>query len=128
MRRGKDELPADVERVRGRLMEWRGERRLGQRIPEEVWAESVRAAGRYGIRYVSEALELDYGRLERRCGQPEQGDAGGQVAFVELAATRPEAVQCVVEVEKSNGTKLRVSVGDAATVDWCRVKEAFLGA
>jgi hypothetical protein len=34
----------------------------------------------------------------------------------------------LVELEKGNGAKLRVCVDDAAAVDWCRVKEAFLGA
>jgi hypothetical protein len=34
----------------------------------------------------------------------------------------------VIELEKGNGTRMRISVGDAATVDWGRMKEAFLGA
>jgi hypothetical protein len=50
------------------------------------------------------------------------------VAFVEVDALKREATRCVVELEKGNGAKLRVCVRDAATVDWCCVKEAFLGA
>jgi len=54
-------------------------------------------------------------------------DAEGE--FIELEAARSTgAASCVVELEKGNGAKLRVSVGDAATIDWCRLKEAFLGA
>jgi hypothetical protein len=33
-----------------------------------------------------------------------------------------------VELEKGNGTRMRIFVRDGATVDWCRMKEAFLGA
>jgi len=35
---------------------------------------------------------------------------------------------CVVELEKSNGTRMRIAVREAATVDWAKLKEAFLGA
>jgi hypothetical protein len=34
----------------------------------------------------------------------------------------------MVELEKGNGTRMRICVRDRATVDWCRLKEAFLGA
>ena len=128
MRKQIEGLPAEVERVRGQLVEWRGQRRHGQRIPEELWASSVRVARRYGLHRVSQALNLDYYQLKRRCGQQGACELGAEVAFVEIEAPKPEATSCVVELEKGNGAKLRVCVGDAATVDWCRVKEAFLGA
>jgi len=126
-RKRSEELPAEVERLRGQLQEWRGRRRHGQRIPEEIWAACVEVAHRHGLNRVSQALRLDYYQLKRRCGQEvEAGESGAKVAFLELGVPKQES--CVVELEKGNGAKLRVSVSDAATVDWCRVKEAFLGA
>jgi hypothetical protein len=38
------------------------------------------------------------------------------------------SVGCIVELEKGNGTRMRICVHDGAAVDWSRMKEAFLGA
>jgi hypothetical protein len=127
------ELPAEVKQVRGQLEEWRGQRRHGQRIPEELWGAAVRAARRHGLNLVGRALGLDYYQLKRRLGPNEAKKRPAQVAeavFVELAASKPEGADglCVVELEKENGAKVRVSVRDASAVDWRQVKEAFLGA
>ena len=130
-----EELPADVKRVRAELDEWRGQRRHGQRIPEEVWGTAVRAARRHGLNRVSRALGLDYYQLKKRSGlgkEKTRGAGGGEQVFVELAGVTPEAsdpnAACVVELEKGNGVRMRICVRDAATVDWSRMKEAFLGA
>jgi hypothetical protein len=125
------ELPAEVKQVRGQLTEWRRQRRPGQRIPEELWSAAVRAARRYGLNRVGHALGLDYNQLKRRLGKSEKGlGKSAEPVFVELAAAKPEQTDamCVVELEKGNGAKLRVSVREASAVDWRQVKEAFLGA
>ena len=127
-----EELPADVKRVRAELDEWRGQRRHGQRIPEEVWGTAVRAARRHGLNRVSRALGLDYYHLKKRSGLSKakrnaRPDSGA--VFVELEPGRVETgAACVVELEKGNGVRMRICVRDAATVDWSRMKEAFLGA
>jgi hypothetical protein len=118
-------LPAGVKRVRAELEEWRGQRDRGNRIPEALWEAAVAAARQHGVHRVSRALGLDYSCLKRRMRE----GSGGERLFVELGASRSASgTSCVVELEKGNGAKLRVCVDDAATVDWCRVKEAFLGA
>ena len=125
-------LPAELEQVRGELEQWRGQKRNGQRIPEPLWSAAVRAVRRHGLNRVSRALGLDYDHLKRRaglCKQNAEVRQGTEALFVELDGPRAETgVSCVVQLEKGNGAKLRVCVRDAATVDWCRVKEAFLGA
>lgn len=126
-------LPAEVERARVRLEKWRARRRPGQRIPDKVWAAAAAAARRHGLNCVCRALGLDYNGLKRRTQPNEEGEQtstpDGEALFVELASdSRQEGLSCVVELEKGNGAKLRVCVRDAATVDWCRLKEAFLGA
>lgn len=130
-RKAKKILPGEVEGVRGELAAWRGQRRPGQRIPEKLWAGAVRAARRHGLHRVGCALGLDYYQLKRRVGESENAlGPKAEVSFVELArGERPgsQAV-CVVELEKDNGAKLRVSVTDGSRVDWRQVKEAFLGA
>ena len=126
-------LPTEVKQVRVQLDEWRSHRRHGQRIPEELWGLAVKAARRHGLNRVSRALGLDYYHLKKRSGlgkQKARGAGGGEQMFVELASVATEATElaCVVELEKGNGVRMRISVRDAATVDWSRMKEAFLGA
>ena len=125
------ELPVAIEGVRGELEAWRARRRRGERIPGEVWRSAVRAAERHGVHRVSRALGLDYVHLKRRVGEARANGAGGCAGevFVELAGAGVESgAACVVELEKGNGTRMRIFVRDGATVDWCRMKEAFLGA
>jgi len=130
-----EELPGDVKRVRGQLDEWRGQRRQGQRIPEELWDTAVRVARRHGLNRVSRALNLDYYHLKKRSGLGEEkgrSRSGSEQLFVEVASVASEVTEpnaaCVVELEKGNGVRMRICVRDAATVDWSRMKEAFLGA
>jgi hypothetical protein len=127
------ELPAEVKQLAEDLRGWREQRRHGQRIPQELWNGAVSAARRHGLHQISQALKLDYYQLKRRVGGEKKGKGNGsksEALFEELPAmvARNSEARCVVELEKGNGAKLRVSVSDAATVDWCRVKEAFLGA
>jgi len=132
------ELPVGLERVRMELASWREQRQGGERIPKGLWGEAARAARQYGLNRVSKALGLDYNHLKRRAG----GHAGATVpsrgtgpVFVELSGgsagegPRTEAgLACVVELEKGNGTRMRICVREAVAVDWGKLKEAFLGA
>jgi hypothetical protein len=89
-------------------------------------------ARRYGLNPVSKTLGLDYNCLKRRVGK------GGGIpsstpslmpAFVEVKPdTAPGNFACLVELEKDSGTRMRICVQSAGAVDWCRIKEAFLGA
>ena len=56
------------------------------------------------------------------------GEESNAPVFIELEASASGSVECIVELEKSNGTRMRICVRDGASVDWARMKEAFLGA
>jgi len=125
-------LATELEQVRGALAAWRAAPGKGQRIPDAVWRKAVHAAKRHGLNPVSKALGLDYNCLKKHV-------AGGRwsgkrtvdlaPAFVEVKPEAPpEDLACVIELEKCGGTRMRICVKSAATVDWCRIKEAFLGA
>jgi hypothetical protein len=125
----KKETPEEVSVLGKRLAEWRAGRRRGQRIPEELWAEAAGLARRHGLNIVSNALGLDYYHLKKRSGMNGRNAQPEKEVFAELhAAVSESGGTCVVELEKGNGAKLRVSAGNAGMVDWCQVKEAFLGA
>ena len=127
-----ERLPVAIERVRVDLAAWRRRKRGRERIPEKLWRAAAAAARKHSVYKVSRALGLDYSDLKRRMAEGSGGKPAvgmGEPVFVELEAGRTEpGVGCVVQLEKGNGTRMRICVRDAAAVDWCRMKEAFLGA
>ena len=113
------------------LAAWRETRRGAERIPGGLWDAAVRAARQHGVHRVSRELGLDYNHLKRRCGGVARGQAAKASApvFVELGTQASEAeLACLVELEKGNGTRMRICVRDTVAVDWGKLKEAFLGA
>lgn len=126
-----ENLPVVIERVRAQFDIWRARKRKGARIPEPLWQAAADAARRHGVYPVSRAVRLEYSHLKRRVsgGRPCRNDESREPEFIELGGGVVGAgVGCIVELEKGNGTRMRISVRDGAAVDWCRVKEAFLGA
>lgn len=128
-----DGFLAELEPVREELAAWRANPEKGKAIPSSVWRKAVCVAKQHGVNSVSKALGLDYNHLKRRMahgGLRTRGNTGGGLpVFVEL---KPDAatsdLACVIELEKGGGTRMRICVKSASSVDWCRIKEAFLGA
>jgi hypothetical protein len=120
-------LPVSVERVRSQFEEWRGRKKGRERIPERLWDAAATAARRHGVHAVSRALRVEHSRLRQRV-EKAGSDASAASGFIELERERGTGVGCIVELEKGNGTRMRICVRDGATVDWGRMKEAFLGA
>ena len=124
---GEKQLPVAIERVRSQFEEWRarkGNRR--DRIPERLWSAAAEAAQRHGVHAVSRAVRIEHSALKRRV-QASRDEVNAAPTFVELDNVTGGA-GCIVELEKDNGTRMRICVHDGAAVDWSRMKEAFLGA
>ncbi len=120
------QLPAAIERVRSQFEAWRAQKNRGYRIPERLWCAAAEAARHHGVHAVSRAVRLEHAALQRRVHT-----ASGVIAtptFIELEASAAGSVGCIVELEKVNGTRMRICVRDGAAVDWSRLTEAFLGA
>ena len=108
-----------LSQLKRQFDQWRAGRKVGERIPLELWAGAVAAAVEHGAYRVSAELRLDYAVLKRRAAL-----AGGTVPatelaprFVELFApagpTRPAVAsqpECVVELENVHGAKMRVEL------------------
>ena len=125
-------MGTELEEVRGALAEWRASPGKVQRIPDAVWRKAVRAAKRHGLNPVSKALGLDYNCLKKHVagtGRVGNRRTGLSPAFVEVKPVAPsDDLACIIEMEKGGGTRMRICVKSAGSVDWCRIKEAFLGA
>lgn len=120
-----------LEPVRESFRAWRETKRQGERIPERLWEQATELAREHGVYPVCRALGLDFVVLRERAG--EQRALGRREAtargFVELPreVTGARRGGCVVELAKANGTRMRIELEEAGSVDWARLKEAFLG-
>lgn len=115
----------DIEQVRGRLQEWRGRRKRGTRIPEDLWMAAVKLAMKYPPARIAHALGVDYSGLKQRlrvAKRHEPKEPESQAGFVELVSFAPSShCQCTMEIEDRRGAKLKlelkgVSAGEVAAV------------
>ena len=123
-------------RLKERFATWRAGRKLGMRIPPELWCAAVEMVAVHGACRVAGELNLDYDMLKQRVAQ-----AGGKVTttvlaprFVELFAAAgampaPSAQpQCVVELANARGARMRVELNGQGLVGLSALCSAFLGA
>jgi hypothetical protein len=122
--------------LKERFAAWRAARKLGMRIPPELWAAAVAMVAVHGACRVAGELNLDYDMLKQRVAL-----AGGKVTttelapqFVELFAAAgampaPSAQpQCVVEMANARGARMRVELNGDGLVGLSTLCSAFLGA
>ena len=122
-------MPVALTKVQAKFATWREQKQGRERIPEALWQAAVRVARKHGVNQVSSVLGLDYSHLKRRTCKKTKASPISEPVFVEMPGVMTEHDStCVVELEKENGTRMRICVRDSATVDWARMKEAFLGA
>src|SRR3990170_3115001 len=109
-----------LRRAAGQFARWRNTHDLGTRIPVRLWQLAVDLAATYGVSRTATALKLDYYSLKRRLTDqalpavPASASPDSS-AFVELPAwTFSPSGECVIELEKSNGERIRISWKGAA--------------
>ena len=112
-------LPPDLALGLSRFQAWRGERKLGERIPRPLWDLAVRLAKVHGVSRTATALGLDYYGLQRRTGTVAAPAPSSNPAFVEVQAPIVAGKECRLEFDNGAGATLRVQlVGyDAADVE-----------
>jgi hypothetical protein len=130
MRQGSS-VPAALDGTRRRFERWRQAREGRSRIPERLWASAVKAAGKYGLHRTAQTLRLDYYSLKERveasasCGVSADKAAA---TFVELAPPAPGVpAECIVELEDSRGSKLRVHLKGNHVPDVTALCRSFWG-
>ena len=111
-------LSDELSQLRRRFDQWRAGRKLGERIPCELWAGAVAAAAVHGACRVAGELHLDYAVLKRRLAGSGGKAPGTELTprFVELfAPAGPTSLltsqrECVVELANARGAKMRVEL------------------
>ncbi|HEV2202412.1 MAG TPA: hypothetical protein VGR73_21550 [Bryobacteraceae bacterium] len=130
----------DVEQARRRFAEFRQAHAVRSRLPEELWATAAKLARRDGSTATARALGLDRPSLQKWTDRLEprgstkphkipRGRRSGKnaaPAFVELlAASTGAATSCLVEVESTSGSKLRLDLKGIATSQLAELIRAF---
>ena len=125
-----------LTQLKERFATWRAVRKLGMRIPPELWAEAVQRVGVHGACRVARELKLDYDMLKRRVALADAKVRTTELAprFVELFAAAgampaPSAQpECVVELANARGARMRVELNGQGLVGLSALCGAFLGA
>lgn len=122
---------AEAER---RFGAWRGGRRRGQRIPQELWRAAVDLVGRYSLEQVAEKLGLNCRRLENRVEARRERveDQGSRqtrgTGFVEVGMLGERyTAECTIEAEDGSGGKLAVRLNGGACAQATEIVKALRG-
>jgi hypothetical protein len=125
------ELPADLENARRRLAQWRQRHQAPTPLPESLWAEAVKLAGRYGVSRTARALGVGFYSLKDRVEKETSCSAAGraarsEAAFLELAVSpRSGAAECILEWEDAGGGKMRVHLKGVEVPDLVALSRSF---
>jgi hypothetical protein len=132
------DLPAPLEGVRQRFVQWRTTHKARSRIPDTLWTAAVRMAGTYGLHRTARALRVEYYSLKKRVEQQsaadrERRESGPVATFMELplpadhgfAAVPTGACDCALELEGTDGPKMRVHLKAAAARDLAALCRSF---
>jgi hypothetical protein len=97
---------------------WRHSRRTpyGPRIPEALWTEAIRLGQVLPLTRVAKALRLKPYALKRRSGvgaTPATPPAR-ELPFVEVSLGAPRPATAEVEIQRPDGTRLRITYHDTA--------------
>ena len=125
-----------LTQLKERFATWRAVRKLGMRIPAELWSAAVEMVAVHGACRVAGELNLDYDMLKQRVAQAGAKVTSTELAprFVELFAAAgampaPSAQpECVVELANARGVRMRVELNGQGLIGLSALCSAFLGA
>jgi len=108
-----------LEAVRHRFETWRKRRRCRAPIPESLWQAAVQLCKEHSVFAVSRTLRLNYNGLKNHVPKVTGGmglaTGHAELGFVRLDLGSPMTPsECLVEMETSNGARMRMSFKGAA--------------
>ena len=125
--RQRRQLPPDLVRGLSQFQAWRGQRKLGGRIPQGLWTMVARLAKTHGVSRTAAALGLDYYRLRKRAEVAAGDPRGSGPAFVELPAPVAAAKRCRLELDNGSGATMRVHLVGYDAADLEALSRSFWG-
>jgi hypothetical protein len=126
--RKRGDIPKALARGRDRFEAWRRTRKVGARIPDQLWSLAAKLADAHGLSRTSSALKLDYNSLKKRVAARNSGSNSDSVApgFIEFSpSSLAPSGECVVEFEDGSGASLRVHLRDCEVPDLVALGRSF---
>jgi hypothetical protein len=112
--------------VQGRFAEWRKNKKLRRRIPEDLWKAAVRLSTEHSIHKISTALSLGYADLKKRVKLDERPPATSLSSdFIPIDIPPTHNAECIVEMEHRNGNKMRMHFKGKVDLDLQVFAESF---
>jgi hypothetical protein len=128
-RPSEDRAAQGLQVVRRRIDVWRWTRLKRSPMPEELWAQSAKLARNLGVWPVARDLGLCYESLKRRVEENGSRKKAGAVQFVEMRGADVMDVASsdgtVVELQATDGARMRIRLGRDAQVDMTALIAAF---
>jgi hypothetical protein len=123
-------LPSPLESVRYQFERWRKTKKSPREpIPEYLWEAASKLQNEYRISRISKALRLNHTDLKNRISgqKPNQKEEEpSSPLFVELDCVQPfTASECLIEMEDTSGSKMRMSFKGQADLDLLELGKAF---
>ena len=128
----KEIIPATRSRLRQlerRFEQWRQSREKRSPIPEKLLDEAAKLTKDYSIHQVSRSLGLNHTVLKKRVEEI-RNSPDITPAFIEFKAREimsPLPVNCIVEMEKADGTKMKMHFSSRCDLDLLELGKAFFG-
>lgn len=120
-----------LEDVLKEFERWRATRGQRTRIPEELWEAAIKLSSDYTPHQISKALHLNYLTLKNRIlstGQDKLLPAQDpDSSFIEVDFFKNISTsECSVEIEKSDGSKMKMSFKGGISLDLMELGKLFL--
>ena len=130
MNRKNAPIPEPIAQLQRQLDQFRSAQPRRTKLPESLWQAAVELARQHGVYSVAHPLRLDYMGLKKRLGGvPRLRRKATKPAFVELIAQNRALIEeCVIELESSGGSKMRIQWKTTAPPDWTNLLRAWRNA
>ncbi|MEA3362253.1 MAG: hypothetical protein U9Q61_03165 [Thermodesulfobacteriota bacterium] len=116
-----------LKSVKQKFKDWRDTRKHRSRIPDELWEAAASLSGQYSVHYISKTLRVNHSALrDRVAARSMHENMEGQTCFFELPppASLPIA-ECLVEMENSQGDKMRMHFAGEVNLDLLALGQDF---
>jgi len=120
-------IPEPIAQLQRQLDQFRSTQPRRTKLPELLWQAAVELARQHGVYSVAHPLRLDYMGLKKRLGGASTGrQKAAKPAFVEwIGPDRAQLEECVIDLESSGGSKMRIQWKTAVPPDWASLLRAW---
>ena len=114
----------DLARLAGEFAQWRRTHACGTRIPGRLWDSAAELVLQHGLSRTATALKLGYYDLKKRVAE-KSSTTGPSSAFVELSPSLSVPSECTIELEKRDGSRMRIEVTGVSVPDLGALTRSF---